>query len=429
MVIDNLLYLQFNLTILNQEVSHFGILLSNVVDKWALINTILSSENKDALRHFNHQKGILFSDLTIAQIIEREHKHDTIEISKSRNRQLQTFSSGERRQVLLDHCLAQQPDYIILDNPFDHLDQPSRTNLKNRLIELSNIVSMIQLSNKEDHFLPFITNKGYIGDNSLHISNLPDLPAFLGTGMLTQFPETLLTYTHTYDYIVRFKNVSIDYNDKPVVTNITWDIKPSEFWQLIGPNGSGKSTLLSLITGDNPKAYNQNLIIFDRKKGSGESIWDIKKNIGQFSTHLAELFQRNHTVEQMVLSGFYDSVGLYRQPSRLQQQKAMQWLNVINMAHLKTAYFNRLPLGQQRLVLLIRALIKQPPLLILDEPFEGLDAANTHLVVQLLNLIIEQTDITVIYVSHTIEKHMAPSSIYELIPTKDGSIGQIKLHF
>ena len=148
-----------------------------------------------------------------------------------------------------------------------------------------------------------------------------------------------------------------------------------------------------------------------------------KKNIGHFSTNLAELFKRNHTVEQMVLSGFFDSVGLYEKPSGLQQQKALQWLEVVNMSHLKNVYFNRLSLGQQRLILIVRALIKQPPLLILDEPFEGLDTENTNLVAQLVNTLIKKTAITVIYVSHTIEKALEPSHIYELTPHKNGSVG------
>lgn len=415
---------------MNPPTLHFGVLLSNAVHKSAFINALLLGKSEGPLSVLNHKKGILFSDLTIDQVIEKEHRHECIEISKSQNRPLHTFSSGERRKLLLAYCLAQKPDYIIFDNPFDHLDQASRKELAQELTALSASVSMVQLANQPGHFLPFMKLIGYIKDNSFCISSPPNTLANpTKTQDTISFPDSLLQFDQSYKYIVKFNKVSIAYADKPVVNQINWEVKQGEFWQLIGPNGSGKSTLLSLITGENPKAYGQDLIIFDRKKGSGESIWDIKKNIGQFSTHLAELFQRIHTVEQMVLSGFFDSVGLYRKPSRLQEQKAQQWLSIIKMSHLKSTYFTRLPLGQQRLVLIVRALIKQPPLLILDEPFEGLDTENTALVASLINTVVEKTDITVIYVSHTIEKSLVPSHIYELTPHREGSIGHIKHSF
>ena len=408
---------------MNQSPIHFGILLSNTVNKKSFINSILSGESIGALAVFNESKGMLFSDLTIAKFIEQEHRHHTIEISKSENRQLHTFSSGERRKVLLDYCLAQKPDFIIFDNPFDHLDKQSRLRLSSQLTELSASISLIQLAYREKDLLSFISNKGHVRNNSFEMSDIPKLNQTYKRISDYEFPNALLSFQKRYENIIRFDKVSIAYDDKPIVTNIAWEVKPGQFWQLIGPNGSGKSTLLSLITGENPKAYGQNITIFDRKKGSGESIWDLKSKIGHFSTNFAELFQRNHTVEHMVLSGFFDSVGLYAKPSGLQQQKALQWLDIIDMKHLKNVCFNRLTLGQQRLVLIVRALIKQPPLLILDEPFEGLDQENTNLVAQLLNTLIEKTEITLIYVSHTIEKSLVPSHIYELLPNANGSTG------
>src|SRR5690606_24347647 len=162
----------------------------------------------------------------------------------------------------------------ILDNLFDHLDQPSRKELKVRLMELSASVSIIQLSNREDQLLPFINNTGSINDASFNISEINKSTKIQTNQTLDNFPGSLLSFDKTYEYILKFENVNVSYNDQPIVKNIDWEIKPGEFWQLIGPNGSGKSTLLSLITGENPKAYGQNILIFDWKKGSGESIWD-----------------------------------------------------------------------------------------------------------------------------------------------------------
>ncbi|MDY7395488.1 ATP-binding cassette domain-containing protein [Aureibaculum sp. 2210JD6-5] len=406
---------------------HFSILLNNKVNKKDLVEKILSGNAKGKLKIFNKSKGLLFSDIAIADFIEVEHKHHTIEITKSENRQLNTFSSGERRKAFLMYCLDQNPDYIIFDNPFDHLDHESRLDLANQLLELSNSISIIQLSNRKESFLPFIENRWFISDNSFVLSEIPRKNKSAVSILKSDIPDSLLSFKDEHNSIVKLDKVSVSYDGKIIVKDITWTVKKGEFWQLIGPNGSGKSTILSLITGDNPKAYGQNIIIFDKKKGSGESIWDIKKKIGHFSTNLTELFKRNHTVEQMILSGFYDSIGLYHEPSDLQQRKTAQWLDIINMSQLKNTYFNRLTLGQQRLILIVRALVKQPPLLILDEPVEGLDQENTDLVIQLINTLIEKTDITILYVSHTIEASLAPTNIYELVPTENGSKGQVKM--
>lgn len=393
-----------------------------------MIASILSNSGKVHLSYLEGKKGVVFSDLTIAQIIEKEDRHHTIELSRSEQRQLKTFSSGERRELLLAYCLDQHPDFIIFDNPFDHLDQESRRVLTQEMEELASQLSIIQLAHREESLLPFITQKGYVYDHTLKFHKAPK-PAVLSpyNHRTDDYYSGLLSIENSFDTIVNFDKVSIAYDDQPIVNNITWQVKQGEFWQLIGPNGSGKSTLLSLITGDNPKAYGQHIIIFDRKKGSGESIWDIKRNIGHFSTNVTELFKRSQTVKQMVLSGFFDSIGLYRKPSGLQLQKVTQWLGGIGMIHLQEVCFSKLSLGQQRLVLIIRALVKQPPLLILDEPFEGLDYENSQLVAGVLNRLIETTNITVIYVSHTLERTLVPSHVFELIPTAEGSVGRVKL--
>ena len=181
-----------------------------------------------------------------------------------------------------------------------------------------------------------------------------------------------------------------------------------------------------MITGENPKGFGQELYLFGRKKGSGESVWDIKKNIGFFSTSMTQLFKRNQTMEQMILSGFFDSIGLYTQPTQLHINIVDQWLSVIHISHLKNKSFNKLSLGLQRVALIIRAVLKHPPLIILDEPLEGLDDTNTALVIDLINILIQETNMTIIYVSHRIEPSLQPTSIFELIPTDKGSIGKIK---
>ncbi|HQF48844.1 MAG TPA: ATP-binding cassette domain-containing protein, partial [Flavobacterium alvei] len=326
----------------------------------------------------------------------------------------------------LKYCLNQNPDYIILDNPFDHLDQASRKTLADSLEELSESLGFIQLVNRTEDLLSFIENKAQITDDSFVTKPINTSTNPTEKTHTTQIPKPLHSYEGNNPVLVKMDGVSVSYNERPIVDSIFWTIQQGEFWQLIGPNGSGKSTILSMITGENPKGYGQELYLFGKKKGSGESIWDIKKNIGIFSTSMTQMFKRNHTLEQMILSGFFDSIGLYTQPTILQKQIANQWLEVIGMNALKNKSFLQLSLGQQRVILIVRAVIKHPPLIILDEPLEGLDDNNSVLVTDLINLLIQETNMTIIYVSHRMEPALKPKSVFELIPMETGSIGKIK---
>jgi molybdate transport system ATP-binding protein len=403
---------------------HWNLLLSDFVNKNQLIKTLLSGNSTGELAVYNNLKGILFSDITIQQFIEKEEQYDTLEAAS--NRKLRTFSAGEQKKEFLKYCLDQNPDYIILDNPFDHLDQVSRKTLVDSLELLSETLGFIQLVNRTEDLLSFIENKAQITDDSFAIKTIDASANTTKKAHTTQIPKPLHSFEGNNDILVKMDGVSVSYNERPIVDSIFWTIKQGEFWQLIGPNGSGKSTILSMITGENSKGYGQELYLFGRKKGSGESVWDIKKNIGIFSTSMTQMFKRNHTLEQMILSGFFDSIGLYTQPTILQKQIAAQWLEVIGMSALKNKSFLQLSLGQQRVILIVRAVIKHPPLIILDEPLEGLDDNNSTLVTDLINLLIQETNMTIIYVSHRMEPALKPKSVFELIPSETGSIGKIK---
>lgn len=406
---------------------HWDILLSNQVNKKAFIETILNSEVTGELAVFNTKKGILFSDIAIEKFIEKEYQYDVIEASPDSHRQLRTFSSGERKKEFLKYCINQNPDFIIFDNPFDHLDQASRVILADSLKNLAADIAIIQLLNRVADVLEFVPNKVQIKDNTFELHPISKTENHFKTLTTASIPKALEPpHTFPESVLIKMENVSVSYDDRKITDNISWTIKQGEFWQLIGPNGAGKSTLLSLITGDNPKGFGQNLFLFGRKKGSGESVWDIKKQIGIFTTSMTDLFQKGHTLEQMILSGFFDSIGLYNEPTNLQKQIVVQWLEVIEMSALAKKRFIDLSIGQQRVALIVRAVLKHPPLLILDEPVEGLDDENVDLVIQLINTIKQETNVTILYVSHRIEAGLAPTSVFELIPSATGSIGKIK---
>lgn len=406
---------------------HWDILLSNQVDKKTFINTLLSGEIQGELSVFNTLNGILYSDISIQKLIEEEYQYDSIEATTESNRNLRTFSSGERKKEFLKYCLKKNPDYIILDNPMDHLDHNSRIELTLAIEAILGSVRIVQLVNRAVDLLPFITNKALINDNSFELKSINSIE----NNSLEKDSYKIPIHKEVFNdnILVKMNSISVSYDERPIIDSLSWTIKQGDFWHLIGPNGSGKSTLLSLISGDNPKGYGQDVELFGRKKGSGESVWEIKKQIGFFNTAMTDLFNKSYSLEEMILSGFFDSIGLYKEPTTLQRRIAAQWLEAIQMSHLKNKNFKRLSIGQQRVALIARAVIKHPPLLILDEPLEGLDDQNIALITQLINLIKKETNIAILFVSHRMEPNLSPDSILELTPSPTGSKGIIKHHF
>ena len=194
--------------------------------------------------------------------------------------------------------------------------------------------------------------------------------------------------------------VNIAYNGIEILSNFNWSVKKGERWCVTGPNGAGKSTLLSLISADNPQAYANDIYLFDRKRGTGESIWDIKKNIGYVSPELHLFFDLGVTCQEAVASGLFDTIGLFRKPGPTETSIVLEWMEILGISSIKDKRLNQLSLGEQRLVMLTRALVKSPPLLILDEPCQGLDAQQTARFKNTIDLICQSTSTTLIYVSH-----------------------------
>jgi molybdate transport system ATP-binding protein len=412
------------------SLNHYAIFLSNGSDKNAISEQLLSKNLSGVLANFNELEGVLFSKISINEILEEEDRHGFTEVTKTLNRSLKSMSSGEQKRVFLHYLLAQKFDFMILDNPFDNLDIATRESLKRMLFEASTKTTFIQLVHRERDLLTFINNILTI-ENKFDFILQADKQAFLQQyhKQENQFPNVipppLRVYEDVREELIKFQNVKVTYNEKPILQDITWTIRKGEFWHLRGPNGSGKTTILSMITGDNPKGYGQNLTLFGIKKGSGESVWTIKENIGYVTPSMTDLFSTRHTLEQMLISGFHDSIGLYVYPTDSQVDTAKSWLKLIGMENLTNKLFCMLSAGQQRMALVVRAMIKHPPLLILDEPIAGLDDYHSLLVVSLINKIAEESNTTILYVSHQDEDGLFPKQIFELIPTENGSIGRV----
>ena len=410
--------------------NHWAVFLSNNANKNSFGHQLINGKAKGHFSIFNSLKGVLFSSISLNEFIEEEARHEEWVVSKQYNRGIRNLSSGEQKKALLSYLLTQNPDFIVLDNPFDNLDVAAQASLLKKITELSATVSVIQLINRNRDLLPFINNA--VGIEEEKVLDIDDIKTYLENHANDSFlsenknvPPPIKEYVLDNDELVCFKNVTVSYEERIIVKDINWTINKGDFWQLVGPNGSGKTTLLTMINGDNPKAYNQDLTLFGKRKGTGETVWEIKQKVGYLTPSMTDLFSTRHTVEEMIISGFLDSIGLYKMPTDIQIRLADEWLELIEMSHLKKAVFCSLSLGQQRLALVARAMVKHPPLLILDEAMSGLDDHNASIVSTLINKIATESKTTILFVSHRIEEGLSPNKVFELIPTENGSIGKV----
>ena len=201
--------------------------------------------------------------------------------------------------------------------------------------------------------------------------------------------------------------MSANYGELQVLNHLNWTMSPEDHVLIEGPNGCGKSTLLSLIDGENHKGYGQEVYLFGKRKGSGETIWEIKSRFGIVSNELHNKYVKGWKVLDVVVSGYFDSVGLYDDSGSTQWSGARNWLTTLGIRELEGHYYHELSFGQQRLVLLARAMVKHPRILILDEPCVGLDDYYRQLILGTLNRIAEQTATRIIYVSHVDDEALA----------------------
>ena len=324
-----------------------------------------------------------------------------------RDKPLVTLSNGENKRLQLVKSVLRDPDWLILDNPFLGLDVEGREILANCLEKLrENSIQFILINSPA--VLPACVNRVIYLDNGRAAWDglVSKYESARKVGQLTfdrSKMDDLIASAHVFESFqqaVLLRNVTIQYGEKVILSDITWEVKSGDRWALSGPNGAGKSTLLSLITADNPQAYSQDIILFDRKRGTGESIWDIKKRIGYVSPELHVYFREPANVFNVVGSGLFDTLGVYKKISEDQHKRIALWLGVFGISHLADRMFQQISNGEQRMVLLARALVKNPPLLILDEPCQGLDEEQIQRVKEILDYICSNSQTTLIYVSH-----------------------------
>lgn len=405
----------------------YAILTQNNSNTDQLVQNLLHNHAVPGLTEFQQLDGLLFSRSEINRYMDEEERHDIKILTKDSEQALKTMSSGEQKKALLNYLLDQDPDFIILVNPYDNLDVATQAQLKEQLQDIASHKIVVQLVSRLDDILLDTTHFFKLDGESLHQYESPD--AFWEENKTESInfngtiPPPLSPISIDLKELVSFKKVSVSFDGRKVLDEIDWTIKKREFWQLIGPNGSGKSTLLSMITGDSHKGYGEDLTIFGQKKGSGESVWDLKQKIGYYTPAITNKFRGYHTLENMIISGLHDSIGLYVLPTDSEKQLANEWLHLLNLKNRKNDHFRDLSVGNKRLVMMARAMVKHPPLLILDEPTAGLDDSSANLFVALVNKIAKESDSTIVFVSHRKEPQLDPEYIFELRPSENGSKG------
>ena len=334
------------------------------------------------------------------------------EIDAMLDKRVVYLSSGELRKFQLAKVLLSHPKVLILDNPFIGLDAQTRrqlVELTEELIAVLHLQVVLVLSKTED--IPaFVTHVIPVDDMccaqkltvETYKANQKPLPAHVLTsekeGGIIALPYKKEEWNA--NEMVRMHKVNIKYGEHVILKDLDWTVKNGERWALEGQNGSGKSTLLSLICADNPQSYACDIALFGRKRGSGESIWEIKKHIGYVSPEMHRAYLKNLPALDIVASGLHDSVGLYRKTREEDRAICAWWMDIFGILHLKDRSFLQMSSGEQRLVLLARAFVKDPELLILDEPMHGLDAANRLLVQEVIEAFCKREGKALIMVSH-----------------------------
>lgn len=327
------------------------------------------------------------------------------------DKQLVTLSSGEMRKYQLARALAVRPRMVIIDSPFIGLDVQTRDmlcRLLETLIHDWNMQIVLVVSRRED-IPPFITHIIEVQDRCPSTVMPVDeylarpekpLPQPLLSQDLVDLMHSLPETDMESDEIVHCNQVTLQYGSRRILDRLDWTIRKGEHWALLGPNGSGKSALLSMVYADNPQSYACDIALFGRPRGTGESIWEIKKHIGYVSPEMHRSYCRRYPALDIVASGLHDTIGLYKKITDQEREACRVWMNIFGITSLEGHDFLELSSGEQRMILLARAFVKNPTLLILDEPLHGLDRHNRTLVMEIIKAFCAQPQKTLIIVTH-----------------------------
>lgn len=338
------------------------------------------------------------------------------------------LSSGQTRKMLLAKALIKRPELLILDNPYIGLDIESRQLLNDTLDELAAAgeVTLI-LAGQYDKLPTCISHRLHLEEGRcLSAGPIEKVDAVIKTPDTTSDHSTLQELSAFYQAkgaplevkrVVHLDDVTVRYGATTILDQVNWTVVPGEKWMLRGENGAGKSTLLSLIYGDNPQAYGLPVYLFDKKRGKGQSIWAIKKRIGFTSPELHAYYDENHTAKYLAWSGLSDNFYVEKRVPDEYRAFIQAFFRYFGIEKHYDQKFNELSTGVQRLVFFIRALVKAPPVLLLDEPFQGFDPPTIRACQKLLDEILDDR-FTLIFISHF--EHEVPTSVNQVYRLQKG---------
>ena len=336
----------------------------------------------------------------------RQELYDLLGMRPLLDRTIMVLSSGELRRYHLTRALLSAPKVLVLEAPFIGLD-PETRDLLCSLMELVSQrlgVSFIMSFTDLDMVPPLVTHVYFLRDGVCSAKMTRNEAMALGTAVHERVRQPDLSFfSHrdvSYENAVLMKDVAISYGERKVFSGLDWTVRRGEAWNVTGPNGSGKSTLLSLVCADNPRAYSLDITLFDVRRGTGESIWDIKKHIGYLSSEMHSGFSDNLPAVEAVAGGFYEGYAGTGRDRTEELAAAAALLEVFGAGKLAGRMFPTLSSGEQRLVLLARAFVKNPDLLILDEPFQGLDPSRRAVAKSIIESFCSDKDRTLLFVTH-----------------------------
>lgn len=334
-------------------------------------------------------------------------------------RTVKQLSNGEMRRLLLARALACGPRLLVLDDPFAGLDRAGRERLHVVLGQVAADTTVVIATARRDEIPACITHVLEIDAGSVVARRKIERAAKPATESASKTSVERPTQAPG-ESLVEMTGVTVRYGDALILDAVDFSLRRGEHCALLGPNGAGKSTLLSLLLADNPQAYANDIRLFGRLRGTGESIWDIKSRIGWVAPELLMHYPADWSCLDVVLSGLFGSLGLFRSPEPEQQTQARRTLDWLGLDAVAESPLRLLSHGNQRIVLLARALVGKPDLVILDEPCQGLDPAHTARVNQAVDRVAGNMPVGTIYVSHHEEE--LPSCITRVVRLRQGRV-------
>jgi molybdate transport system ATP-binding protein len=392
---------------------------------------VLRDADLDEARFFSKQPQ---DALRVRDLFPRPPALDGIDapLAPLWDRCLRSLSIGERLLVFLVHAIRKRPRLLVLDEPFTGLDAPNRRWLRQVLENrMADHTQLILVTHRTEEILPGVTHVLGVKDGRVCCCGFRS--EVLGDAVLKNLygrpahrfparrrPRAPVGRSEAW---IEMRRVYVRYGRRVVLRDVDWKICEGQHWAVVGANGSGKSTLMQLIAGDHPQAYANEIYWLGRRRGSGETIWQIKRDIGVVSAEFQLYYHRPIRVLAVVRSGFFDTVGLYHQANARQRKTAAYWMRQLRLESLADRPFDTLSAGEQRSVLLARALVKAPRLLILDEPCQGLDRTARTRFLAILDRVGQNQTAQLLYVTHLPGE--LPACIthrLRLVPTAQGGV-------